>query len=337
MTVLVTGVAGFIGYHLADRLGREGIDVVGVDNLTPYYDVSLKHARLNELQRHSTVETLTLDLCDAEGLARLFADNDFRTVVNLAAQPGVRYSIDNPDAYIQSNLVGFANLLEACRQNPPRHLVFASTSSVYGAGRDLPYRESQVTDHPVSLYAATKKANEVLAHSYSHLYRLPMTGLRFFTVYGEWGRPDMAFFKFTDAILNDRPIEVYNEGRMSRDFTYVQDIIDGVRAVMDAVPAPDPDWRPEDPVPGTSGVAPYRILNIGSNRPVDLMSYIEVLENCLGRKAKIDFKPMQMGDVADTWADSGSLATLTGHKPETPVEVGLENFVRWYKRFYKLN
>ena len=295
MTILVTGAAGFIGFHTAKLLGEAGRSVLGVDNFTPYYDVGLKKARVESLSELTDFRFQELDLCDAGGLEALLSKNAISKVVHLAAQPGVRYSIDHPEAYVQNNLVGFSNVLEACRQHQIRHLVFASTSSVYGANKTQPYSEHHTTDHPVSLYAATKKANEAMAHSYSHLYDLPVTGLRFFTVYGEWGRPDMAFFKFADAIINDRPIEIYNEGRMTRDFTYVRDIVQGISAVLDELPIRDENWDPYNPSPASSGIAPYRIFNIGNSEPVELMRYIEVLEDCIGRPAIKTFLPMQPG------------------------------------------
>lgn len=337
MTVLVTGTAGFIGNHVALRLLEVGHRVVGYDNLSPYYDVALKRARLERLSTFDRYVQTEADLCDVSALRACFADHRPERVVHLAAQPGVRFSIEQPEVYIQSNLVGFANLLECCRHGAVGHLVFASTSSVYGANTTMPYSEHHGCDHPVSLYAATKKANEAMAHSYAHLYGFPTTGLRFFTVYGEWGRPDMAFFKFTDAIINDRPIEVYNHGRMSRDFTYVADIVDGIVALLDKPATVDVTWDAARPDPASSGVAPYRIYNIGNSRPVQLMRYIEVLEDRIGRKATIEFKEMQPGDVIDTWADCADLAEVIGYHPATPVEVGLDRFVTWYKSYYRVN
>ncbi len=337
MTILVTGAAGFIGFHTAKLLAEAGRRVLGVDNFTPYYDVSLKKARVGKLSELPDFRFEELDLCDVEGVASLFRKTSISQVVHLAAQPGVRYSIDHPEAYVQNNLIGFTVVLEACRQRQVDHLVFASTSSVYGANKTQPYSEQHTTDHPVSLYAATKKANEAMAHSYSHLYDLPVTGLRFFTVYGEWGRPDMAFFKFADAIINDRPIEIYNEGRMTRDFTYVRDIVQGIAAVLDVLPTPDESWDPYNPSPASSGVAPYRIFNIGNSEPVELMRYIEVLEECIGRTANKTYLPMQPGDVVSTWADCSALSEATGYYPHTSIEEGLANFVAWYKRYYSVN
>jgi UDP-glucuronate 4-epimerase len=337
MTILVTGAAGFIGNHVALRLLEDGHRVVGFDNLSPYYDVALKRARLERLTGFADYAHVEGDLCDVPALRACFSDHGPDRVVHLAAQPGVRFSIEQPQPYIQSNLVGFANLLECCRHGTIRHLMFASTSSVYGANTAMPYSEHHACDHPVSLYAATKKANEAMAHSYAHLYGIATTGLRFFTVYGEWGRPDMAFFKFTDAIINGRPIEVHNNGRMSRDFTYVADIVDGIVALLDRPATIDSEWDAGRPDPASSGVAPYRIYNIGNSRPVDLMRYVEALEECIGRKATIEFKPMQPGDVADTWADCTDLAETIGYSPSTPVEEGLANFVAWYKSYYRVN
>ena len=334
MKLLVTGTAGFIGNHLAYRLLRSGVDVVGVDNLTPYYDVSLKKARLKRLEGPGKFIEERADITSAQALQMVFERHTPDTVVHLAAQPGVRYSIDHPEPYLHSNLVGFGNVLECCRAHAVRHLVFASTSSVYGANSRMPYSEHRSTEHPMSLYAATKKANEMMAHSYSHLYDLPSTGLRFFTVYGEWGRPDMAFFKFTDAIVKGRTIEVYNHGRMTRDFTYVDDIAQGIIALLDKPPAADETWNAEDPDPASSGVAPYRILNIGNNQPVDLMRYIEVIEKSVGRGATVAFRDIQPGDVPNTWADCTDLADITGYNPYTLIEIGLGNFVTWYKRYY---
>ena len=337
MKLLVTGTAGFIGNHLAHRLLKNGVDVVGVDNLTPYYDVSLKKARLERLEGPGKFTEERVDISSPQALQMVFERHTPDTVVHLAAQPGVRYSIDHPEPYFHSNLVGFGNILECCRGHAVRHLIFASTSSVYGANKQMPYSEHQSTEHPMSLYAATKKANEMMAHSYSHLYGVPMTGLRFFTVYGEWGRPDMAFFKFTDSIINGRAIEVYNHGKMTRDFTYVDDIAQGIIALLDKPPSADDTWDAENPDPASSGVAPYRILNIGNNQPVDLMRYIEVIEKCVGRKAEIAFREMQPGDVSDTWADCTDLAAVTGYNPHTLIEIGLGNFVTWYKRYYGVN
>ena len=334
---MITGIAGFIGAHLGRRLLDRGDEVVGLDNLNPYYDVSLKEARLTGLvgERRS-FRFYRLDLADRKGVAQVFADERPEIVVNLAAQAGVRYSLQNPHAYTESNLVGFVNVLEGCRQWGVQHLVFASSSSVYGANTKIPFSVHDNTDHPVSLYAATKKANELMAHSYSHLYGLPTTGLRFFTVYGPWGRPDMAYFKFTKAISEGRPIDVYNHGNMRRDFAYVDDIVEGVVRVIGRTPRPDQRWSGDHPDPGSS-YAPYRLYNIGNNNPVDLLRFIEVLEGCLGRKAIKNFLPLQPGDVLSTYADVDDLIRDVGFKPGTPIEVGLEHFVGWYRSYYGRN
>ena len=332
--IMVTGVAGFIGFHLAKRLLERGDEVVGLDNLNPYYDVSLKEARLARLQDQGPkIQFRKLDLADREGVTQLFADERPDAVVNLAAQAGVRYSLENPHAYVESNLVGFANILEGCRRWDVGHLVFASSSSVYGANTKVPFSVHDNADHPVSLYAATKKSNELMAHSYAHLYGLPTTGLRFFTVYGPWGRPDMAYFKFTKAILEGRPIDVYNYGDMSRDFAYVNDIVEGIVRVIERVPKSDRGWSGDRPDPGSSR-APYRIYNIGNNSPEGLLRLIEVLEDCLGRKAEKNLLPLQPGDVLATYADVDDLIRDVGFKPETPIEEGIECFVRWYMSYY---
>ncbi len=335
MRILVTGAAGFIGSALSLRLLARGDEVLGYDDLNDYYDVSLKKARLARLQsndaflfRHDAIE-------DRPALEKAFADFRPQRVVNLAAQAGVRYSIENPHAYVQSNLVGFMNILEACRHGGIEHLVYASSSSVYGANRKLPFATSDPVDHPVSLYAASKKANELMAHTYSHLYQLPTTGLRFFTVYGPWGRPDMALFLFTRRILAGEPIDVFNHGRHTRDFTYIDDIVEGVIRVLDQPAAPDPEFDPLRPDPGSSA-APYRVYNIGNNQPVQLTRYIEVLEACLGRKAQKNLLPLQPGDVPDTYADVDSLVADTGYKPATTVETGIQRFVDWYRDYYKV-
>ena len=333
--VLVTGAAGFIGFHLARRLLEQGRPVIGLDNVNDYYDVSLKEARLRQLEAMDGFRFVRMDLADGAGLARLFADNGFETVVNLAAQAGVRYSLVNPQAYVASNVEGFVNILEACRHHGVRHLVYASSSSVYGAVTRMPFSVHQNVDHPVSVYAASKKANELLAHSYSHLFGLPTTGVRFFTVYGPWGRPDMALFLFTRAILAGEPIQVFNHGDMERDFTYIDDIVEGLVRLADHVPRPDPAWSGERPDPGTS-LAPYRIYNIGNHTPVRLLRLIEILEDCLGRKAEKRFLPMQPGDVPATYADVDDLARDVGFSPDTPIEVGTERFVRWYREFYRV-
>ena len=314
MKVLVTGAAGFIGNELALRLTARGDEVTGIDNLNDYYDVSLKKARLNRLKNEPNFNFIKLDIANRKEIARLFAENSFDAVVNLAAQAGVRYSLENPSAYVDANLTGFANILEGCRQSKVKHLVFASSSSVYGANTKLPFSEQDNVDHPVSLYAATKKAAELMAHSYAHLYGLPCTGLRFFTVYGPWGRPDMAYFSFTRKILAGEPIPVFNEGRMKRDFTYIDDIIEGVVRVIDKLPDGDEQWNGDKPNPATSH-APYRIYNIGNNNTVQLLDFIHVLEDCLGRKASINMQPMQKGDVKATFAKCGCFKR--GHRVQT--------------------
>ena len=334
MKVLVTGAAGFIGYHVAERLLARGDEVIGLDNLNPYYDPSLKQARLARLARSAAFRFEKADLADRAAMEKLFAAARPARVVHLGAQAGVRYSIENPHAYADSNLVGTLNVLEGCRHHGVEHLVFASTSSVYGANTKMPFSVHQNVDHPVSFYAATKKANELMAHAYATLYGLPATGLRFFTVYGPWGRPDMALFLFTRNILAGKPIDVFNRGHHRRDFTYVDDIVGGVVASLDRVAAPDPAWSGEHPDPATSR-APYRIYNIGNNRPVELMHYIEVLEKCLGRKATMNLLPMQAGDVPDTWADAEDLVRDVGYRPSTPVEEGVAKFVAWYLDYYR--
>ncbi|MBI4745819.1 MAG: NAD-dependent epimerase [Deltaproteobacteria bacterium] len=331
--VLVTGAAGFIGFHLSKRLIERGDQVVGIDNLNDYYDVSLKRARLAQLEGLSGFRFVKMSLEDREGLPGLFREERFDKVVNLAAQAGVRYSLINPYAYIDANIAGFINILEGCRHNNVRHLVFASSSSVYGANTKMPFSVHDNVDHPVSLYAATKKANELMAHTYSHLYKLPCTGLRFFTVYGPWGRPDMALFLFAKAIIEDRPIDVYNFGKMQRDFTYIDDIVEGVIRVTDRIAAPDPAWSGVAPDTGSSS-APYKIYNIGNNNPVELMRFIEVLEDALGKKAKKNLLPLQPGDVPATYADVDDLMKDVGFKPDTPVEVGIRRFVEWYRGHY---
>jgi UDP-glucuronate 4-epimerase len=315
MRILVTGAAGFIGFHLAGRLLERGDAVVGLDNMNAYYDVRLKEARLARLRERKAFEFVRADLADRAAVEAVFASGRFDAIVNLAAQAGVRYSVENPHVYVESNVVGFLNVLEGARRHGTGHLVFASTSSVYGLGTDLPYKETADTEHPVSLYAATKKSNEVMAHAYAHLFGIPTTGLRFFTVYGPWGRPDMALFKFTQGILDGTPIPVFNEGRMVRDFTYVDDIVEGVVRVVD---------RP----------APYRIFNIGNHQRVELMDYIRAFEDALGKKAKLDLLPMQPGDVLATEADIGALEEATGFRPGTPVDEGVRRFVKWYREYY---
>ncbi len=336
MKVMITGVAGFIGSTLALRLLARGDSVYGVDNMNDYYDVTLKEARLKRFSGHENFTFDKLDIADRAGMAAMFKREKFDAVMNLAAQAGVRYSIENPHAYIDANVVGFCNVLEGCRHSGVKHLVFASSSSVYGANTNMPFSEHNNVDHPVSLYAATKKANELMAHSYAHLYKLPCTGLRFFTVYGPWGRPDMALFKFTKGILEGTPIPVFNEGKMVRDFTYIDDIVEGVVRVIDNTAAPDPKWSGNQPDPATS-YAPFRIFNIGNNNPVQLMRYIEVLEQCLGKKAKLHLLPMQDGDVPATSANTESLEQAVGFRPDTTVETGIARFVEWYRQYYKIS
>lgn len=333
MKYLVTGAAGFIGMHTCRSLLDRGDTVIGLDNLNSYYSVQLKRDRLAQLTGAAGFRFLQIDLTDAEGLNELFASERFDVVIHLAAQAGVRYSLTHPQAYIDSNLVGFANVLEASRRHGIGHFVYASSSSVYGANTQMPFSVHQNVDHPVSLYAATKKANELMAHSYSHLYRLPTTGLRFFTVYGPWGRPDMALWLFTEAILAGRPIDVFNEGRMQRDFTYIDDIVEGVVRTADRVAAPDPDWSGDRPDPASS-FAPYRVYNIGNNQPVELMRLIETLESSLGEKAVKNLLPMQPGDVPATYADVDDLTRDVGFKPSTPIEAGVEQFVKWYRSYH---
>ena len=335
MKVLVTGSAGFIGFHTARRLLDRGDEVVGLDNLNAYYDPSLKEARLEILQAYPAYRHARFDLADRDAVARLFDEATPEGVINLAAQAGVRYSLENPHAYVDANVVGFLNILEGCRAVQPNHLVFASTSSVYGANGKLPFNVHDAATHPITLYAATKLANEAMAHSYAHLFGFPCTGLRFFTVYGPWGRPDMALFKFTDAILKGQPIDVYGEGKMQRDFTYVDDISAGVVAALDHPAAVNPAWRPLTPDPATSGVAPWRLLNIGNSQRVELMRYIEVLEEKLQRRAELNLMPMQPGDVARTEADVEETRAAIGYAPTTAVEVGVASFVDWYLDYYR--
>lgn len=333
MRVLVTGAAGFIGSHLSERLLARGDEVLGYDNLNAYYDPALKEARLARLMPQDGFSFVRVSLEDRAALEAAFDDFKPQRVVNLAAQAGVRYSLENPHAYIDSNIVGFLNILEACRHRGIEHLVYASSSSVYGANRKLPFAVEDSVDHPVSLYAASKKANELMAHTYSHLFGLPTTGLRFFTVYGPWGRPDMALFLFTKKILAGEPIDVFNHGHHTRDFTYVDDIVEGVIRTLDRVPGPDPAYDPLAPTPASS-LAPYRVYNIGNHQPVQLLRYIEVLEDCLGRKAEKRLLPMQPGDVLDTEADVEALRRDTGYSPATPIETGVRRFVEWYRAFY---
>ena len=333
MKILVTGAAGFIGSRLSERLLARGDHVIGLDNLNDYYEVSLKEARLAKLTPHPNFDFHKLDIVDRAGVDKLFADTKPQRVMHLAAQAGVRYSITNPRAYIEANVVGYMNILEACRHLSVEHLVYASTSSVYGANTNMPFSVHDNVDHPVSLYAATKKANELMAHTYSHLYRLPTTGLRFFTVYGPWGRPDMSLFLFTRKILAGEPIDVFNYGNHRRDFTYVDDIVEGVMRCIDKVATPSSAWTGDEPDPGTSA-APYRLYNIGNNSPVELMDFISILEKCLGIEAKKNLLPLQLGDVPDTYADVTALVDDIGYKPNTPLEVGIGNFVKWYKEYY---
>jgi UDP-glucuronate 4-epimerase len=331
--ILITGAAGFIGSSLGKRLLDRGDNVTGIDNINDYYDVNLKLARLKQLQEREEFRFVKRDLQDRSGMERLFAEGGFDAVVNLAAQAGVRYSLKNPYSYIDSNIVGFLNVLEGCRHNNVGHLVFASSSSVYGANTKMPFSVHDNVDHPVSLYAATKKANELMSHTYASLYKIPCTGLRFFTVYGPWGRPDMALFLFTKAILENRPIDVFNYGKMRRDFTYIDDIVEGVIRVVDRIPQPDPLWHGDNPDSAVS-YAPYRLYNIGNHNPVELMKFIEVLESCLGKKAEKNLMPIQAGDVPATYADVDDLIRDVGFKPATPIEVGIARFVEWYKDYY---
>ncbi|MGD7034968.1 NAD-dependent epimerase [Methylotuvimicrobium buryatense] len=333
MKILVTGTAGFIGNHLALRLLERGDEVIGIDNLNDYYDVNLKKARLARILDHNRYTDIRADLADRDRIEQVFKEHRPERVVNLAAQAGVRYSIENPHAYIDSNIVGFINILEGCRHYGVEHLVYASSSSVYGANESMPFSVHDNVDHPLSLYAASKKANELMAHTYSNLYNLPTTGLRFFTVYGPWGRPDMALFLFTKAILNGEKIQVFNYGKHRRDFTYIDDIVEGVIRTLDNIAQPNPDWTGAKPDPGTSR-APWRVYNIGNQNPVELMKYIEVLEQCLGKTAEKELLPLQPGDVPDTYADVEALVQDVGYKPGTPIEVGIARFVEWYGSYY---
>lgn len=334
MKVLITGVAGFIGFHLAKRFLQEDIKVVGLDNLNDYYSVELKKNRLAQL-KSPQFQFYHLDLADDSSLEQLFQKEQPTHVINMAAQAGVRYSIINPKSYVQSNLVGFANLLECCRHFKIKHLVFASSSSVYGLNTKMPFSIHHNVDHPISLYAASKKANELMAHTYAYLYNLPCTGLRFFTVYGPWGRPDMALFLFTKAILEQKPIKVFNHGKMERDFTYIDDIVEGVFRLTSHLPKPNPNWNGNNPDPGTS-VAPYKIYNIGNNNPVPLMTFIEAIENALGQKAIKEFLPLQPGDVPKTFADIDDLVQDVGFAPKTPIQEGIQKFIHWYKNYYNI-
>lgn len=333
MKVLVTGAAGFIGSALSIRLLERGDEVVGIDNLNDYYDVNLKLARLEKIKSHERFKFIKLEIADKSAVEELFRRERFQRVMHLAAQAGVRYSITHPHAYMDSNIVGFMNILEGCRHNEVEHLAYASSSSVYGANTHMPFSIHDNVDHPVSLYAASKKANELMAHTYSHLYKLPTTGLRFFTVYGPWGRPDMSLFMFTRNILEGKPIDVFNYGNHRRDFTYIDDIVDGVVRVLDKPARANADWASESPDPGTSQ-APYRLYNIGNNNPVNLLSFIETLEKCLDKKAIKNLLPLQPGDVPDTYADVSDLVNDLGYKPGTLLETGIKNFVEWYKIFY---
>jgi UDP-glucuronate 4-epimerase len=333
--ILVTGAAGFIGFHLSKKLLGLGYQVTGLDNLNDYYEVSLKENRLAQLKDHENFRFHQVDLVDRAAMEKLFTENQFDAVVNLAAQAGVRYSIENPHVYIDTNIVGFINILEGCRHNRVKHLVFASSSSVYGANTKMPFSVHDNVDHPISLYAATKKANELMAHTYSHLYNLPTTGLRFFTVYGPWGRPDMALFLFTKAILEGNPIKVFNEGKMRRDFTYIDDIVEGIIRVTEHIPQGNSDWNSDQPDPGSSK-APYKIYNIGNNQPVELMYFIETIEKAVGKTAIKNLLPLQDGDVPATYANVDDLIQDVSFKPATPIETGIQNFVSWYRDYYKV-
>lgn len=332
---LVTGAAGFIGFHLSLRLLNRGEEVVGFDNLNEYYSVELKRDRLKLLSEFENFKFIEADLADQSSVDQAFREHEFDRVINLAAQAGVRYSIDNPRAYTESNIVGFLNILEACRHANTPHLTYASSSSVYGGGTKMPFATTDRVDHPLSLYAATKKSNELMAHTYSHLYGLPTTGLRFFTVYGPWGRPDMALFLFTQAIVQGRPIDVFNEGRMQRDFTYIDDIVEGVDRTSEKIASPDPDWDSANPNPSTS-TAPYRVYNIGNNNPVELSTFIETIEQAIGTQARKNLMPMQAGDVPATFADIQALENAVGFRPSTSIKVGIQKFVEWYRDYYSV-
>jgi UDP-glucuronate 4-epimerase len=332
---LITGAAGFIGFHLSLKLLNRGEEVVGFDNLNDYYSIAVKHDRLKLLSEFENFQFVKGELADQSQVEEVFSNHEFERVVNLAAQAGVRYSITHPRAYTESNIVGFLNILEACRHAKTPHLTYASSSSVYGGGTQMPFATTDCVDHPLSLYAATKKSNELMAHTYSHLYGLPTTGLRFFTVYGPWGRPDMALFLFTKAILEGRPIDVFNEGRMQRDFTYIDDIVEGVDRTSEKIAAPDPDWNSDAPNPSTSA-APYRIYNIGNNDPVELSTFIETIEQALGIQAKRNLMPMQAGDVPATFADINALEDAVGFRPSTSISVGIQKFVEWYRDYYSI-
>ncbi|MFB7637336.1 NAD-dependent epimerase [Peribacillus butanolivorans] len=333
MKILVTGAAGFIGFHLTKRLLAQDINVIGVDNMNGYYDVLLKNDRLKILEKKPNFEFYKMDISNKEKLNQIFKDRTIQIVINLAAQAGVRYSIDNPDSYVNSNLVGFVNILEACRQYNVEHLIYASSSSVYGANTNIPFSTKDSVDHPVSLYAATKKSNELMAHTYSHLFNIPTTGLRFFTVYGPWGRPDMAYYSFTRNIIEENTIRVFNNGDMRRDFTYIDDIVEGIIRLLDNPPIYNKTWDRANPDPSSS-YAPYKIYNIGNNNPIKLMDFINTLENLIGKKARIEFLPMQPGDVKETYADISDLHADVGFYPATTVEEGLTQFVNWYNKYY---
>ncbi|MEM7081330.1 MAG: NAD-dependent epimerase [Pseudomonadota bacterium] len=335
MKILVTGAAGFIGNHVSERLLERGDTVVGLDNLSDYYDVNLKKARLARFDGNDRFIFEKVDLVDRDEMERVFKQHKFDRVIHLAAQAGVRYSLENPHAYIDANLVGYLHIIEGCRHHDVEHLTYASTSSVYGAHTNMPFSVKRSVDHPLTLYAATKKANELIAHSYSNLYNIPTTGLRFFTVYGPWGRPDMALFLFTKNILENKPIDVFNYGKHRRDFTYVDDIAEGVIRASDRAAEPSANWDSDHPDPSCSSV-PYRIYNIGNNQPVELMKYVSVLEDCLGKKAEINYLPLQAGDVPETFADVSELITDVGYKPDTSVEVGVANFVKWFRAYYNV-
>ncbi|MEA2011468.1 MAG: NAD-dependent epimerase [Verrucomicrobiota bacterium] len=350
MKILVTGAAGFIGYHLSKKLLERGDSVIGLDNINDYYDTALKYGRLAELgisedsieynkvvgsSCFEKMQFIKLNLEDLENIEKLFENEGFDRVCNLAAQAGVRHSLKDPHTYIKSNVAGFCNILEVCRHNKTEHLVYASSSSVYGLNQNMPFSPHHTTDHPASIYAATKKSNEMMAHSYSHLYRLPTTGLRFFTVYGPWGRPDMALFLFTKAILENKPIKIFNHGDMKRDFTYVDDIVEGVVRIIDSVPVENPNWNPQNPDTATS-TAPYKIYNIGNSSPVQLMEFVEAIENSLGRKAEKKLLPLQPGDIKATYADVSDLIEDFNYKPDTSIEAGVKRFVDWYKKFYNI-
>lgn len=332
--ILITGAAGFIGYHLSMRLLQDGYHIIGIDNLSDYYDVQLKKDRLTKLKKFTNFEFELRDIANRQEMQDLFTGNKFDKVVNLAAQVGVRYSLKNPYAYVESNVVGFLNILEGCRQSQVAHLLYASSSSIYGLNTKMPFSVRDAVDHPVSLYAASKKANELMAHSYSHLFKVPTTGLRFFTVYGPWGRPDMAYYDFTRSILENKPIRIYNYGKMKRDFTYVDDVIEGIVKLIDKMPLPNESWSGESPNSSTSS-APYCIYNVGNNNPVSLMDFIVAIECALGKEAKKEFLPMQQADVNATWADIDDLTLAVGFKPSTQITEGIMKFVQWYKDYYK--